>query len=317
MTAATQLRRILHLLPRIADGEAHSVDDVLAEAEVDFDTLLRDIHLITERYDEPGGFVDGVQVHLDGNTVELISTHFRRPMRVTAPELCALELGLAMLRAERPAEEWPAIERARERLHETITRMPDDDEDGGDDDRHAATNGRYAATLSVLRGAMREHHKLRLRYRKGGDTTTSERTVCPYSLVFATGVWYLVAHCESGDGLRVFRVDRMEALRTLDDSYRIPVGFDLDVVLRNDRIFFSEHPRTLVVRYSERVARWIAEREGREPDDDGSLTVAHPLADVDWAVRHVLQYGPDAEVLEPADVRAEMVRRLEAMAGTH
>jgi predicted DNA-binding transcriptional regulator YafY len=36
----------------------------------------------------------------------------------------------------------------------------------------------------------------------------------------------------------------------------------------------------------------------------------HPLADVHWGVRHVLQYGPDAEVLEPADVRTEVVRRL-------
>lgn len=314
MTAAVQLRRILHLLPRLADGEAHSLDDVLAEAEVELATLMRDIQLITERYDDPGGFVDGVQIQIDGTSVELISTHFRRPMRVTAPELCALELGLAMLRGERPAEEWPAIERARERLHETIARLPDDL--AGDDDRYAATNGRYRQTLAVLRGAMRERQKLRLGYRKGGDTVTTVRTVCPYSLVFATGVWYLVAHCESGDGLRIFRVDRMEDPRQLDERYRVPAGFDVDALMRDDRIFVAERPRTLVVRYSAQVARWIAEREGREPDADGGLTVEHPLADVDWAVRHVLQYGPDAEVLEPADVREEMARRLAAMLGT-
>ena len=40
----------------------------------------------------------------------------------------------------------------------------------------------------------------------------------------------------------------------------------------------------------------------------------HPLADRDWAVRHVLQYGPDVTVLEPAEVREAVVRRLEAMA---
>jgi predicted DNA-binding transcriptional regulator YafY len=69
----------------------------------------------------------------------------------------------------------------------------------------------------------------------------------------------------------------------------------------------------LRVRYSPRIARWIAEREGKALAADGSLTVEHPLADPDWAVRHVLQYGPDAEVLEPAAVRQEIVRRLEAM----
>ena len=57
------------------------------------------------------------------------------------------------------------------------------------------------------------------------------------------------------------------------------------------------------MRYSPRIARWIAEREGKSLADDGSLTMEHPLADRDWAVRHVLQYGPDVTVLEPAEVR--------------
>ena len=39
----------------------------------------------------------------------------------------------------------------------------------------------------------------------------------------------------------------------------------------------------------------------------------HPLADRDWAVRHVLQYGPDVTVLEPAEVRVAIVGRLEQL----
>ena len=67
------------------------------------------------------------------------------------------------------------------------------------------------------------------------------------------------------------------------------------------------------VRYSPRIARWIAEREGVEIDPDGSLTMEHPLLDVQWGVRHVLQYGPDAEVLEPTEVKAELVRRISGL----
>ena len=40
----------------------------------------------------------------------------------------------------------------------------------------------------------------------------------------------------------------------------------------------------------------------------------HPLADPDWAVRHVLQYGPDVEVLEPASIRGAVVDRIRHMA---
>jgi predicted DNA-binding transcriptional regulator YafY len=79
-------------------------------------------------------------------------------------------------------------------------------------------------------------------------------------------------------------------------------------------MFRAEQAGTVRIRYSPAIARWIAERLGREPDADGGLTVEHPCADTDWAVRHVLQYGPDAEVVEPAAIRAAVRERLEGMA---
>jgi predicted DNA-binding transcriptional regulator YafY len=39
----------------------------------------------------------------------------------------------------------------------------------------------------------------------------------------------------------------------------------------------------------------------------------HPVLDVAWGVRHVLQYGPDAEVLSPPHVRAAVIERLGAL----
>jgi predicted DNA-binding transcriptional regulator YafY len=70
---------------------------------------------------------------------------------------------------------------------------------------------------------------------------------------------------------------------------------------------------TVTIRYSPAIARWIAEREGRELEAGGGLTLELPCADTDWAVRHVLQYGPDAEVLAPAEIRMAVRQRLDAM----
>jgi predicted DNA-binding transcriptional regulator YafY len=86
-------------------------------------------------------------------------------------------------------------------------------------------------------------------------------------------------------------------------------------VMPDGKPFHAEEARTLRLRYSPAIARWIAEREGKAPAEDGSLTLEHPLADTDWAVRHVLQYGPDVTVLEPADVREAVRRRLEGIVG--
>jgi predicted DNA-binding transcriptional regulator YafY len=44
------------------------------------------------------------------------------------------------------------------------------------------------------------------------------------------------------------------------------------------------------------------------------MVVEHPLADPEWGMRHVLQYGDEAEVLEPASLRARLRERLAAIA---
>jgi predicted DNA-binding transcriptional regulator YafY len=57
------------------------------------------------------------------------------------------------------------------------------------------------------------------------------------------------------------------------------------------------------VRYAPSVAKWIAERERVKLEADGSAVIEHPLRDEKWAVRHLLQYGPEAEVLGPDRIR--------------
>jgi predicted DNA-binding transcriptional regulator YafY len=72
---------------------------------------------------------------------------------------------------------------------------------------------------------------------------------------------------------------------------------------------------TLVVRYSPQVARWIAERAQQPLATDGTIEVSYPLADEAWAVRHVMQYGPDAVVLSPASIREKVIAAIDTLLG--
>ncbi len=310
-TAASQLRRILRVIPEIADGNQHDITDVSNRAGVDKAVLLGDLRTLADRHGAPGGFVEGMQIYLGPETVEVMSSHFLRPMGLTIHELCALELGLAILRAERPPDESAAIERTRERLRKIIARIPDDHDESPM--RHAElapTEG--LLHLDSLRMALRDHRKARITYRRSGADEATTRVVRLYAIVPASGMWYAVAYCESCEGLRVFRMDRVEDAEALDDKYEIPADFSVRETLREGRALKTELPPVgMKVRYSARIARWIAEREGVEPDADGSITIEHPLADPEWGMRHVLQYGPDAEVIEPAELRMELARRLE------
>ena len=313
-TAAAQLRRILHLIPTLSDGETHPIDEIARKAGVDRSVLLKDIESISERFEVPGGFVEGLQIYIEADTLSVVPNHFLRPMRLTKGELCALELGLAMLRAERPPEEHHAIDSARSRLQAVIAKLPDD-EIGGDLRTATLSSAGDLEHLRQLREAFRQHHKVRLTYRKAGDEAATARIICPYGIVFASGLWYAVARDEGADSVRIFRLDRVGDVERLDARYDSPRDFSVDSIVREGRAFQAAEAGTLRVRYSARIARWIAEREGKILAEDGSLVVEHPLADSEWAVRHVLQYGPDADVLEPERVRAELCRRLRAIQG--
>ena len=314
-SAASQLRRILHLIPRLADGEEHSLAEIAEMLSVDVDVVRQDLHSLVDRYQEPGGFVEAVQLYLEADRVSLVSNHFLRPMRLTTPELCALELGLAMLRTERP-DEQAAIDGARERLRALISALPA--YAPPEEMYHAMVGAAIEpAHLAAVRRALRNRQKLHLTYRGGSAGEAEGRIIAPYAMLAASGMFYVVAYCERSEGLRIFRLDRAEGAEVMADRFEIPATFSLDNVLREGRAFHSAAAGSLHVRYSPHIARWVAEREGGELAADGSLTVAHPLADADWAVRHVLQYGPDAEVLGPPEVREMVRRRLEAMsAGT-
>ena len=313
--AAEQLRRLLHVIPELAGGDEHALADVAQRLGTDVSTLVADLRSLAERWDDPGGFVEGVQIEIGATHARIHTDHFRRPMRLTTGELRALELGLAMIQRERPAGERDAISRARGRLEEAIV---DTEDDYAAVARHAdLAASADPAHLARLREALGDHRVVRIGYRKSGASAPAERAVHPYALVAANGAWYLVAHCESVSAVRIFRLDRVTSVEPHgQERFELPAGFSLEEVVKEGRVFSAPDASCMRVRYSPRIARWIAEREGHTPDADGSITVEHPLADHAWAVRHVLQYGADAEVLEPTSVRDAVVGRLRALLAT-
>lgn len=310
--AALQLRRLLHAIPKLSDGQAHSVDEVARVARTDRNTVLRDLFSLTERLNEPGGFIPGLQVYIDSRRrgVRIANArHFRRPMGLTLGELSALQLGLAMLRAERTPNEYAPIDRARTRLRKAVAKLPADEWQAAT--RHAEFGAAGEQShLSVIRDCIRKRRKARIKYRTANAEDPQVRVICPYGLIASRGAWYVVAHADDRDAVRIFRLDRMEEAKQLTAVFQAPEPFSIASVVHDGRVFQANDAESLRVRYSPAVARWIEERERVPLAADGSVTVEYPLADAQWAVRHVLRYGADAEVLAPEAVRVAVIERL-------
>ena len=75
-------------------------------------------------------------------------------------------------------------------------------------------------TMGVVRKAVDARAKISFRYTDRGGAG-SRRTVRPLGLYFWGAAWTLAAWCELREDFRNFRLDRIDALRTLPDTFAL------------------------------------------------------------------------------------------------
>jgi predicted DNA-binding transcriptional regulator YafY len=150
--------------------------------------------------------------------------------------------------------------------------------------------------LPTIASATWQERRLNARYREGSRVV--QRTLDPLGLVLKGGAWYLVAHRSAG--MRVYRVSRFASVRIREDGFERPEGFDLAAYWEEwSRSFEQSLPSVQVrLRASDSVRRLLpADLQG----EDGVYVVGfHSHED---ALRELLKFGPDAEVLEPQELR--------------
>jgi predicted DNA-binding transcriptional regulator YafY len=153
--------------------------------------------------------------------------------------------------------------------------------------------------LPTIASATWHEQRLSARYREGSRIV--RRTLDPLGLVLKGGAWYLVARRSAG--MRVYRVSRFASVRVRDEGFERPEDFELGAYWEEwSRTFEASRPRVEVkLRVSELALRFL-------PRDlqggDGVFTVG--FESLEDAYRELLKFGPDAEVLEPRELRARI-----------
>lgn len=146
----------------------------------------------------------------------------------------------------------------------------------------------------------------------------------PYVLVAKAGTWYLVADHRSRP--RLFRTDRLSQVRVLEAAAHRRPGVELDQVWYGLRREVED--RTTGVRVTVRLRRERLDMVTRiagsyftgppvtEAGTDEWLRVelVHPVVE---AVRHLLQFGTDVQIVGPAGARTEMARVVAELSGLY
>ncbi|HEY8483727.1 MAG TPA: WYL domain-containing protein [Longimicrobiales bacterium] len=312
-TAAEQLERVLYVISAASGKAGRSLAELAEALGVEPSRILRDLEDVTARaYYQRPGTVDAFQITNDGRRLHVWTTgEFRRPVRLSPFEALALGLGLRVLAASAAGSESRREELLAfaQRLEQAIAaKAPEELVQARQ--RFAADDGATGdgSVRAVLRRAAAERRRCRIAYLASGTRRPDERVVHPYLLAYASGAWYVIAHCTKREAVRLFRLDRIVTAEVVEGTFEVPDDFDPKAYIAGGRIYRADEEIEAVVRYSPRIARWVRERGPVEELEDGSVAVRLRVADVHWLVRHVLQHGAEAEVVEPAELRLEVAR---------
>lgn len=221
MRRADRLFQIVLLLGR---GRAVTARALAGKLEVSERTIYRDMADL---------MASGLQVDGEAGVGYLMRAGARLPpLMFDAEELAALALGSRMVHGWADRALGAAAERALLKIESVL---PENHK--GRIERQALLvpefhiRSEQFAPLGALRQAIDARRKLRFDYTRA-DGDKSRRVVRPLGLFFWGGGWTLGGWCELRGDFRNFRLDRMTAVETLDETFAITDGRSLADYLR-------------------------------------------------------------------------------------
>jgi predicted DNA-binding transcriptional regulator YafY len=310
MVRADRLLSILLLLE--ARGRM-SAPDLARRLEVSVRTIYRDVEALSSAgvpvYTERGAnggirLLDGYRSNLTGLTTGEAEALFALGIRGPLEELGfgpALDGAQRKLMAALPENLRADAERVQSRIHI----------DPAGWYRRPAN----AEHLSTLTRALWNDRSIELTYVRA-DGKEIERRLDPLGLVLKAGNWYLVA--VSGEDLRTYRVSRVLSVTPTEETFARPGSFDLaeywtesardfmsnqtdaKVLVRVRQIMIEELTRVFSESYRDAV-------RSAPRDTDGSIEIELTFDNYGQACHALLPWAPGIEVLEPAELRSDIV----------
>jgi proteasome accessory factor B len=177
--------------------------------------------------------------------------------------------------------------------------------------------GTPGSLLLAAADAAQRRRRVRFGYRTSKGAAT-EREVDAYAMLCRRGHWYLVGRDTERDAVRAFRLSRLTSeVRDAGEGSDPPDTFRAADHVMAGPWGVGEPSATATVAFAPDVVWWatagLPGAAARESREDGWTEVTLPLGDVAELGGWVLQFGPDAMVVAPDELRDEVLARLEAI----
>ena len=287
LTARETLERALAIVPWIASqGGTASVEEVCRRFDLEIEQLsscLATVSMVGVYPYTPDALLEAF-VEPDHVYVNL-PDYFRRPLRLTPTQTFGLiAAGRALLSVPGADTEGP-LARA---LGKLIAMS------GAETAVVIDIDTAPSKLLVALQRAAAERRQVEIEYYTFARDVWSTRIVDPWRVQALDGNWYLEAFCHKADAPRVFRVDRVRAISTIEATFTAPEDLPPLDVFPGD----AELPRITLDLTP--AGAWVATQypvESSESLDDGTTRVVLAITAGAWLERLLLRLGDDATVV--------------------
>jgi predicted DNA-binding transcriptional regulator YafY len=165
--------------------------------------------------------------------------------------------------------------------------------------------------LKGIRDALLKLHRLSMVYATTAVPSGSERIVEPLGVLHGLRP-YLVAQIVGRPfSPTVFRLDRILDLHVLPEAFTRPASFSLQEYAARSFGVWQEPPIDVTLRFSGAAAQealnfHLHPSQVVEPQDDGTLLIRFKAGGRLEMMQHLVTWGQQVEIIEPASLRDEM-----------
>jgi proteasome accessory factor C len=299
MTAAAtdRLSRLLALVPYLVSRQGIPLAEAAAEFDISQAQLVKDLELL---------FVCGTPGHLpddlidvdwdDGNVFLSNADPIARPLRLDVDEALALLVGLRAL------TDVPGLH-DRDALQRTLLKLEAAAGESATVSSQVRVEVEAQGPLAEVRRALAEGRRVHLSYFVPARDETTERDVDPMRVLLVDDHWYLEGWCRRAEDVRLFRLDRVDAITLLDLPAEVPAAAaERDLA---EGLFIASPDDIPVTLELAPPAHWVADYYAVDQVDQlggDLLLVRLRVADDAWLRQLALRLGGALRVLDPPEL---------------
>ncbi|MCP4161731.1 MAG: transcriptional regulator [Deltaproteobacteria bacterium] len=312
MGRGDQLGRQWKILQKISSARnGKAVAELISELECQRRTVYRDIEALQNAgfplYNEK---VDGRNIWFVLDNDQKIET----PFNIT--ELMALYFGRDLLKALDGTFLSDSLKSLVEKIK---TKIPEESLEYLDkiektfqvSAKQTKFNQSLADVMKDVNDAAMAKKYIEIDYYTISRDEITKRMVAPYTIWFFNGTFYLIAYCTLRKNVRTFSIDRIKSLKVTSDNFTVPKDFNVEEYMKPSFGVFQGETTKVKIRFSKDIANIVAEKKWHESqsitwENDGSMVLEIQVAGIDEIKIWILQWGQNAVVLEPQELRDKL-----------